>query len=346
MSKVLYRVYAAAFMACLVLGLLPSADAQEVINLRLSSFVPAKHFMNTKVLEPWIATVEKRTAGKLKIKLFPGSTLGKPQAQYDMAVRGVADITWGILGYTPGRFPLATVMELPFLSPSAEVGSRMAQRLFDEDYLKPEFKDVKLLALGMPPNMDLHMNSKPVKTLADLAGMRIRTPSAMMGKIIKMWGGVPVPLPAPEIYLSLDRGLIDGVFLDPLTLMGVRANEVTRYHTRIGVSAPVFFFAMNQKTWDRLPPDVQQVIDEFSGEYWGADINGKIADKAVLGVLKKLKQAGHAVYSPPPDEMRKWKDAAAPAFDDWVQRMDSKGLAGNAVLQEALRLKTQLAPAH
>ncbi|CAB1055341.1 hypothetical protein D1BOALGB6SA_74 [Olavius sp. associated proteobacterium Delta 1] len=342
MSKALFRVCAAAFIASLILGLSTSANAQETITLRLSSFVPAKHFMNTRVLEPWIETVEKRSAGKLKIKLYPGSTLGKPQAQYDMAARGVADITWGLLGYTPGRFPLATVMELPFLSPSAEIGSRMAQRLYDKGYLKSEFKDVKLLALGMPPNMDLHVNGKLVKTLEDLKGMKIRTPSAMMGKIIKMWGGVPVPLPAPEIYLSLETGLIDGVFLDPLTLMGVRANEVTQYHTRIGVSAPVFFFAMNQKTWDRLPPEIQKVIDEFSGEYWGADIGGVIADKASLGVLKKLEQAGHAVYSLPHEELQRWQDAAAPAFDEWVKRMEAKGLPGNAVLQEAFRFKTQL----
>ena len=91
--------------------------------------------------------------------------------------------------------------------------------------------------------------------------------------------------------------------------------------------------------------DVQQVIDEFSGEYWGADINGKIADKAALGVLQKLEQAGHTVYALPQDELQQWQDAAAPAFEEWVQRVDSKGLAGTAVLQEALRLKTHLAPA-
>ena len=152
MSKVLFRICAAALIAGLIYGFSTSANAQETINLRLSSFVPAKHFMNTRVLEPWIKTVENHTAGKLKIKLYPGSTLGKPQAQYDMAARGVADISWGILGYTPGRFPLATVMELPFISPSAEIGSRMAQRLYEAGYLKSEFKDVKLLALGMPPN--------------------------------------------------------------------------------------------------------------------------------------------------------------------------------------------------
>ena len=100
---------------------------------------------------------------------------------------------------------------------------------------------------------------------------------------------------------------------------------------------------MNQKTWDRLPPDIQKVIDEFSGEYWGADIGGVIADKASIGVLKKLEQAGHTVYSLPPKELQRWQDAAAPVFDEWLKSMEAKGLPGKAVLQEALRLKTQLA---
>jgi TRAP-type C4-dicarboxylate transport system substrate-binding protein len=302
--------------------------------------------MNTRVLDPWIKTIEKHTGGKLKIKIYPGSTLGKPQAQYDMAQRGVADITWGLLGYTPGRFPLATVMELPFISPSAEIGSRMVQRLYDMGYLKSEFSNVKLLALGMPPNMDLHTNKKLVKTLADLKGMKIRTPSALMGKVIKLWGGVPVPLPAPEIYLALERGVIDAVLLDPLTLMGVRANEVTKYHTKIGVSAPVFFFAMNQKTWVQLPPDIQKVIDKFSGEYWGADINGVIAHRASLGVLKKLEQTGHTVYSLPQAELQRWQEAAVPVFDEWVKDMEARGFSGSAVLRETRHLKAELAKAH
>jgi len=317
------------------------ALADKPIKLRMSSFVPPMHFMNTRILQPWIDMIEKRTDGKVKIRIYAGSALGKPQDQYDMAVRGVADITWGILAYTPGRFPLVTVMELPFMSPNAEIGSRMAQRLYEKGVFGDEFKDVKMLALGMPPNMDLHTSKKLVKTLAEMKGLKVRTPSAMMGKLIKKWGGVPVAMPAPEVYMSLERGVIDAVFLDPLTLMGIKCNEVTKYHTRVGISSTVFFFVMNKKAWDKLPPDVQKVINELSGEYLCADMNGKIADRTVVGVYKKLKAAGDVIYTLPPAELKVWEKSVEPAFGEWVTAMEGKGLPGKKVLEEALQMKKE-----
>jgi len=320
----------------------PPVLAEKPITLRLSSFLPSMHFMNVKIIEPWISEIEEKTGGKVKIKIFAGSALGKPQEQFDMAARGVADITWGILAYTPGRFPLATVLELPFMSPSAEVGSRMIFRLYKNGYFGDEFKDVKLLTLAMPPNMDLHASSHRVGRLIDLKGMKIRTPSAMIGELIKGWGGAPVAMPAPDVYMSLERGVIDSIFLDPLTLMGLKINEVTKYHTRVGISTTVLFFAMNKKTWNKLPPDVQKVFDDLSGEYLGADLNGRIADRTVLGVLKKLEAFGDEVITLPPQEIQKWKKAAQPAIENWLKTMEDKGLPGKKVLDEAYRLRKKL----
>ena len=342
MKKGLLLTLAGVLLGTLIFGLFSPAVAQKTITLRLSSFVPPMHFMNAVIYKPWIEMIEKRTDGRLKIKVYAGGSLGKAQAQYDMAVRGVADITWGILAYTPGRFPLTTVMELPFMSPSPEVGSRIVWRLYEKGLLGSEFDDIKLLALAMPPGMDLHTSKKLVKSLEDMKGMKIRTPSPMMGKLIKKWGGVPVAMPATEVYLSLERGVIDAIFIDPLTLMGIRGNEVTKYHTRVGISATVVFLAMNKKTWNRLPPDIQKVVDELTGEWWTADYHGKIATKAVFGTVKKLEKAGHTVYPLPPKEMKRWEESAAPAFDEWMQDMEGKGLPGIQVVKEALRLKAEL----
>ena len=342
MGKWQSKFYVGILFAVILFVFSTPAVGDNSINLRLSSFLPSMHFMNVKIIEPWIADIEKRTGGKVKIKIYAGGSLGKPQDQFDMASRGVADITWGILAYTPGRFPLATVVELPFMSPSAEIGSRMVQRLFDSGYFQNEFDEVKLLTLAMPPNMDLHSRKHRVEKLEDLKGMKIRTPSAMIGELIKNWGGVPVAMPAPDVYMSLERGVIDSIFLDPLTLMGLKINEVTKYHTRVGISTTVLFFAMNKKTWDSLPSDVQKVFDELSGEHLGADLNGKIADRAVLGVLKKLEKSGDTVTTLSPQEMEKWKNSAQPAFDIWLKSMEKKGLPGKKVLDEAYKLRKEL----
>ena len=342
MGKWQSKFYVGIFSAVILFVFSVPVFADKPITLRLSSFLPSGHFMNVKIIKPWIADIEKRTNGKVKIKVYAGGALGKPQEQYDMAARGVADITWGILAYSPGKFPLATVVELPFMSPSAEVGSRMVQRLYDKGYFGDEFDEVKLLTLAMPPNMDLHSRKHPVKKLEDLKGMKIRTPSAMIGGLIKNWGGVPVAMPAPDVYMSLERGVIDSIFLDPLTLMGLKIYEVTKYHTRVGISTTVLFFAMNKKTWDSLSPDVQKVFDELSGEHLGADLNGKIADRAVLGVYKKLAASGDTIITLSPQEMEKWKASSQPAFDAWLKSMEKKGLPGKKVLDETYRLRKEV----
>ena len=326
----------------LIAGTAMPVMAEKTINLRFSSFVPAGHFMNSKIFQPWIDMVEKKTDGKVQIKLYTGSALGKPQDQFDMAARGVADLTWGILAYTAGRFPLTTVMELPFMSPSSEIGSRIVWRLYKEGHIASEFNAVKMLGLGMPPNMDIHVNKKQVKTLDDLKGMKIRTPSAMMGQLIKKWGGVPVAMPAQEVYLSLERGVMDAVFFDPLTLFGLRCNEVTKYHTKVGISTTVMFFAMNQKKFDELPADVRKVIDDLTGEWWTADYHGKIADQMAAGAWRELGASGGIMYGLPPVELARWEASAAPAFEEWVADAEAKGLPGKEVLKAALRLKAEL----
>ncbi|MBW1997109.1 MAG: TRAP transporter substrate-binding protein [Deltaproteobacteria bacterium] len=342
MRRTLFMGVVAAVAINLLLGSLHLTMAQETFQLRLSSFVPPKHFMNAGILQPWVDKIEKRSGGKLKIRIYSGSALGKPQDQYDIVLRGAADIAWGVAAYNPGRFPLTTVMELPFMYLNAEIGCRIIQRLYDRGYLKPEYKEVKLLALGMPPGLDVHSNKKLIKTIDDLTGMKVRVNSAMMGNLVKRWGKTPVAMPATEIYLSLDRGVIDVIFLDSLTLFGMRLNEVTKFHTVLGMSNTNFWFAMNKRTWERLPGDLKEIINELSGEYFSADIHGKAADKVLKGALAKLEKAGHTVYRLTPEELESWKKASVPAYDAWLKDMAAKGLPGGKVLEAAKRLRAEL----
>lgn len=342
MRKGLFITIVVAMLVGLVLTGSSPLMAEDTIQLRLSSFVPPKHFMNAGILQPWVDRIEKRSNGRLKIRIYSGSALGKPQDQYDIVVRGAADIAWGVAAYNPGRFPLTTVMELPFMYPNAEIGCRMIQRLYDKGYLESEYRDVKLLALGMPPGLDIHSNKGLIRSIDDLSGMKVRVNSAMMGNLVKGWGKTPVAMPATEIYLSLDRGVIDVIFLDSLTLFGMRLNEVTKFHTVLGMSNTNFWFAMNKRTWDLLPSDLKGIVNDLSGEYLSADIHGKAADKVLKGALNKLEKAGHRVYRLSPDELDAWKKASTPAYDAWLKDMAAKGLPGKRVLEAAQALRAEL----
>ncbi|MFC1822471.1 TRAP transporter substrate-binding protein [Thermodesulfobacteriota bacterium] len=317
------------------------ANAEKEITLRISSFLPSFHIINKVFLEPWAKKIEKRTNGKLKMKLYPGGTLGKAKNQYDMVVRGVADIAWGVTGYTPGRFPLTSVIELPFMVPSDEIGCRIIQRLYDEGYLKNEFDDVKLLALFTPPATDLHTRKKLVKNISDFKGLKIRTPSPIIGELIKNWGGVPVGLPASEIYLTLERGVIDGLLIDVNTIIPIKADEVTKYHTKLGVSAAALFLVMNKKTYTSLPSDCKKAINEFSGEWW-AYFHGKATDKAADENWSRLKKdSDRIIYTPSSQEIDAWKKAAQPIINKWIKDNEEKGLPARKVFDRAMELKNE-----
>jgi TRAP-type C4-dicarboxylate transport system substrate-binding protein len=304
--------------AILLLGILAAGGAEEIFSLKLSSFTPPSHPMNTMVFQPWMETIREQTGGRVEITLYAGSVLGKPQDQYDLLTGGVCDLSWGIMGYTPGRFPLTSVMELPFMSPSAEAGSRITQRLYDGGYLGSEYADVKLLALGLPTGIDLHTRDK---------------------QIVKAWGGVPVAMPASEVYLAMSRGVLDAVMMDVLTLTASKLDEVTRFHTRINISSSPFFFAMNRKTWDRLPPDIQAAFLENSGEYFSADLNGKMIDDLNLKTWKLLESRGHTVGDLEAAELERWQQSSLFALEEWRQEMEQAGLPGSEILREAQRLR-------
>lgn len=145
------RWIAAVALVAVALGA-PAASAQE-IKLKLSHFVPPAHNHHQNVLLPWVEEVRKRTGGRVEITIFPGASLCKPQQQYDCARDGIADIAWAVTGWTPGRFPMTSVVELPFMMRTAATGSQMLADLWDK-YLKQEYPGARMLRISSDPNAE------------------------------------------------------------------------------------------------------------------------------------------------------------------------------------------------
>ncbi len=157
----------------------PAAAQDKPIELKFSSWVGIAHGHHTGVMVPWAKMIEEKSGGRLKVTIYPGSTLGKPADHYDMVVNGIADMGFATPGYTPGRFPLISVTELPLLFKSSKGGSLAVQSLVDK-YFRAEFKDVKLLWIWVHGPGQFHLAKKQVKVVEDLAGLKIRaaTPDA------------------------------------------------------------------------------------------------------------------------------------------------------------------------
>ena len=189
------------------------ARSQTVYNLKLGHFISPQHIMSV-YLQKWVDELKEKSNGRLNITIFPANTMGPVQNYADYARTGVADITWFLHGATPGRFPLTEVIQLPYMVGSAEIGTKV---LNDPEVLKllePEYQGVKILYLLTHQPGGLHTSSKPVRTVDDIKGLRIRFASVTIKSFIAALGGTPVGVPPSGIADAMQKNTIDGCFVD------------------------------------------------------------------------------------------------------------------------------------
>ena len=316
------------------------ASAQE-IKLKLSHFTPTAHNHHVNVIMPWVEEVKKRTNGRVEITVFPNASLCKPPQQYDCAKSGIADLAWGVTGWTPGRFPMSSVIELPYMHRTAATGSQMLADLYPK-YLAKEYDDVLLLYMNVHPAGHIHTHTKLIRTLDDFKGMKIRTPTAVVGDMLDTLGATKVGMPANQIYESMSNKVVDGFGMPYEALPSFKLIEVSRYHTEVGMYTTAFAMFMNKAKFDSLPPDVQKVlIDTTSPQsgYWKRV--GESWDRAeIVGRKATLDQKGE-IYVLPKDERKRWREAVKSLDEKWVTDLEAKKLPAKALLSDARALSVK-----
>src|SRR5690625_1077558 len=175
-----------------------------------SHFFPPTHFMED-VVQEFAADLEEATDGRIKITSYPGASLAAPDEQFDAAATGSVDFGLSVHGYTPNQFPLSSVMELPFMTESSKQGSSILWQLFNEfDEFGEEYAGTVPLWLYTTDPAQLYTVDKPVKSIEDLKGMRIRSPSPETSEWLEALGATPVSMPMNENFEALERGVVDG----------------------------------------------------------------------------------------------------------------------------------------
>jgi TRAP-type C4-dicarboxylate transport system substrate-binding protein len=312
---------------------LAPADAQDKpIELKFSSWVSTGHGHHRTVMAPWAKMVEEKSGGRLKVTIFPGATLGKAADHFDLVKNGIADAAFIAPGYTPGRFPLISVAELPFLFKTSRGGSQAVWSLADKYYTK-EFGEVKLLWIWVHPPGQFHLGRKPVRVMEDLAGLKIRAATPMTAEMVKALGATPVSVAAPETYSALERGVVDGTIFPWEAIAGFKLAEVLRFHTVVNLYVAPLVTIMNQKKYDSLPPDLRKVIDDLSGA-WGAEFTGTNWDRNEEEGIAAAKKAGATIYTVPAEERQRWAVRLKPVEDKWVSDTEGKGLPARQVLAD------------
>ncbi|MBI5249598.1 MAG: TRAP transporter substrate-binding protein [Desulfomonile tiedjei] len=312
----------------LVLASGPGTCANTV-TLSYSTFFPATH-AHTLLATEWAKEVEKRTNGAVKINMFPGGTLTPPDQCYDGVVKGISDIGMSVVSYTMGRFPLTEVIDLPLGYTSGVQASRLSNAYY-EKFKPKEFDDVKMMYMHAYGPGIVHTAKKPVKTMEDLKGLKIRC-SGTSAKVVGALGATPVAMPQPEVYDALQKGIVEGVVCPIEALIGFKLTEVTQYTTlNYGSSYSLaFFVAMNKKKWDSLPKDVQETIQKINMEW--IDRTGQTWDRIDKEAREFALSKGHEFIPLSKEEDARWAQTVNPIMAEYVAAMKAKNLPGEEAL--------------
>ncbi|MDP3833511.1 MAG: TRAP transporter substrate-binding protein [Hydrogenophaga sp.] len=317
-----------------------SAFAQQTYTLRLHQFLPGQAPVPARAIAPWAKKVEAESGGRIKVQIFNAMQMGgTPPQLFDQARDGVADITWTVLGYTPGRFNKAEVFELPFMSGKAEASSRAFQE-YVEKFAADEFKDVKLLAVHTHGPGLFHTKA-PVTGLESLRGMKIRGGSRVINNMLLKLGATPVGMPVPAVTDALSKGTIDGTTIPWEVTPSLKVTELVKNHTTFagatGLYTQTFAFSMNRGAYDKLPADLKKVIDDNSGVETAA-LFGRAMDEGDKMGREIAEKAKNNIVALDIAETQRWRRTAGAVEADWITEMKGKNIDGAKLVSEARSL--------
>jgi len=312
-----------------------SAATDDVTTLRFSHLWPASAVMHTDAFVPWAKKIEEESGGRLKIEIYPSATLSKPDATYDAVAKGTVDLGVQVQGYINGRFPLTQIAELPGLSNSASQMSCMLQTLYDEGVITKEYDDTHLLFMIGSEPATLHTIDKPIRTPADLKGLRIRRPSAIGGEIIEAAGGAPVGLPATDLYTSLQRGVVDGMAFPWSPTGSFKLTDIVNTHTNMPFYSSALVVTMNKDKYDKLPADLKKVLDDNTGKAM-SEVAAQVFDTEAEKYSSEARARGDVMIDiPDPLSDPQWKVPLEAGTKKYLADVSAMGLDAQSVYEKA-----------
>ena len=325
-----HLLYAAA--GALSLAVSPAIAQDKTFELKLAHWVPPSHPLQ-KALEDWGTSVEKASGGTLKFKVYPSQQLGKAFDHYDMARDGIADLTYINPGYQPGRFPIISAGELPFLISNAKGGSQGFDAWYRK-YADKEMKDVKFCLAFFHDPGTFHSKTKKIVVPGDIKGMKIRPAHATMAQFVSQLGGTNVQSSAPEVRDILEKGVAEAVTFPwgSVPLFGI--DKVTKYHIDAPLYATTFAFVFSPVAYARLSESQKKVIDDHCTNEWALRVATPWADYEHAGVAKLKADPNREVYSLTPEQLAEWKKAAEPLQQTWAANVKKTGGDPDAIMKE------------
>jgi len=328
-NKKFFALVLFAFLAILLLFPFSESIAQKPIELSFSTMFPAVHLQGA-LNQKFCDEIKMRTNGRVEITLYPAGTLTSAPKCYDGVVKGISDIGMSCPLYMGGRFPASQIFEMPSDLDSGWVTGKVYNDFFSKFKLK-EYDGVHVLYLHGPGRNVLSTRTKDVRKLSDMKGLIVRASGGAV-EVLKAWGATPRAMPMGEAYEALSKGVVEALFAVPETLKGWKHADVVKYLTITPVSvSSCQFVAMNKKTWNSLPSDIQEVFTEVSANY--LEYHGHVwayYDKAGIEYFKSLK--GREFIVIPQEKKTQWEKAAQSVREKYIKEKTAMGLPAKEYL--------------
>ncbi len=302
----------------------------ETIHLDFAGLMPPESPFEQFVMPVYLEEIEKATDGRVEITTYPGGTLIAGGDIFDGVARGTADMGHESLSWVEGRLPVSDIFKK---SGHPLENSKAASRTFAEtvEILDlEEYHDVKVLMLFCTGPGHIH-STVPIRSLEDLQGLEIRCIGGD-APAVEALGASPITMNHAEAYEALERGVVQGTLASNETLIAWHMAEVTDYTTLTpflynGLQA----ILMNLDTWNSLPPDIQDGIEEASEKVWEEHVIGFFDEQSERGLEYAIEEHGQEVITLSEEEQERWIEQIDHLIDDYADELDEQGLPGTEV---------------
>lgn len=304
----------------------PQTFAQDVKVLRLAAIQPLDHDLTQACLH-FAKLVGDRTKGKVKIEVYPAGQLFADKDLPKALPSGAVDLAQVTTGIWVGLIPSLGIIELPFFFQDMDHVARtfndpVFRKILDDEMAK---KGVKLLFRQTWGYSFGYASKKPLHKIEDFKGKRIRAHGEMPAEIIKSMGAAPVFMGTGDVYLGLQRGVIDGVNTAPCLAWDKKYYEVIRHFQHLPssdlMSPPLVLMSM--KAWGALTPDVQKIITAAAKDAEAHSL--KISNDRSYQCAKSLQAKKVEIYNVPDSERQRWAAACKPILQQYLSRNGEVG---------------------
>lgn len=303
--------------------------------LKLASFVPPIYILHEPIFVKLADDLKAATNGSTTIEIYPSGELGKgPVEQYKRAVSRIAEISYGLPGYTSSTFPKTLMIELPGVTHGHEDATAKLWKVMDS-HLRGEFKKTVPLALFVTPPAVLMMKDKPVRSLADLAGLKIRVSSSSAAAVVESYGATPVPMPANKVYTAMSTGVVDGALMGSDSLLIFKLIETTNFITTNLPEMPTtIFLVANEDAYNELSDADRAALDGLTGLDISQRSSAGLAMFGQIALGKFAGKDGSETIVLSDEERANFEAKAATAVTDLVAKFDADGLNASQILAD------------